>query len=276
MFISTRELFQQADENGSAIGAFNTNNLEVTEAIVGAANELKLPLLIQTTPSAIKYAGLKEIFTIVKTAIDESQIPMAIHLDHGDNIEIVKQCLEIGYKSVMFDGSKLPFEENVAETKKVVELAHQFGAFVEGEIGVVSRGESGVKNAENSYTDPEEASQFAKLTGVNSLAVSVGNVHGAPSGEKLNIDLIKEIHKVVPVPLVLHGASGLSKSDISAAISAGIRKINIDTQLRKAFQNSVAENAPKPEMEFRQFLEEATFDTKQVVKKYLKIFNALE
>jgi len=276
MFASARELFKQAEENKVAIGAFNTNNLEVTQAIIAGAEKLQLPVIIQTTPSAIQYAGLDEIFALVKELINDTKIPAAIHLDHATEINLVKECLEKGYRSVMFDGSKLPFEENVAVTKRVVDLAHRYDAFVEGEIGRIAKGEEGVDEGESNFTNPEEATKFAVLTGVNSLAVSIGNIHGAPSGEKLNLNLLKEINEKVDIPLVLHGASGLGRGDLHQAIEFGVRKINIDTQIRRAFKVGLQENIDDPNKDIRDYLSDAKEDVEQVVERYLKIFNNIE
>ena len=276
MFISPRELFRKAEEKKVAIGAFNTNNLEITQAIVGAAESLNLPAIIQTTPKAIAYAGLKELFAIVKIAIDQAKAPITIDLDHCRDFDLLKKCLECGYKSVMFDGSHLPFEENVAATKKAVDLAQRFEAFVEGEIGRISKGEEGIKDGSGDFTDPDEAADFAKLTGVNSLAISIGNVHGAPSGEKLNLNLLKEINEKVDIPLVLHGASGLGRGDLRQAIEFGVRKINIDTQIRRAFKVGLQENIDDPNKDIRDYLSDAKEDVEQVVERYLKIFNNIE
>lgn len=276
MFISPRELFVQAENKKIAIGAFNTNNLEVTQAIIAAAETVDVPIIIQTTPKAIDYAGLDEIFAIIKTAIDNSKMPATIHLDHAIELDVVKNCLDKGYKSVMFDGSRLAFPENVAATKKVVDLAHRYDAFVEGEIGRISKGEEGVENGSSGLTDPDEAEKFVKLTGVNSLAISIGNIHGAPEGEKLNLGLLKSIKQKVDVPLVLHGASGLSRNDIKQAIESGVRKINIDTQIRRAFKQSLEENVDDPNKDIRDFLTDAKEDVETVVIKYLKIFNNLD
>ncbi len=276
MFISPRELYKSADSKKVAIGAFNTNNLEVTQAIVAGAEAVRLPIIIQTTPKAIDYAGLNELFAVIKAAIDDTKIPVTVHLDHCTEIDLVKICLEKGYRSVMFDGSSLPFEENVAATKKVVDLAHQFDAFVEGEIGRISKSEEGVSNGKPAYTDPDEAKNFARLTGVNSLAISIGNIHGAPQGEKLNIDLLKLINQKVDIPLVLHGASGLSRIDLKQAIDNGIRKINIDTQIKKAFKKSLQEDVDDPNKDIRDCLTNAKEDVELVVIKYLKIFNGID
>ncbi|HPL01449.1 MAG TPA: class II fructose-bisphosphate aldolase [bacterium] len=276
MFISLRELYKMAEEKNVGIGAFNTNNLEITQAIVSAAEELSLPLIVQTTPGAIEYAGLKELFGIVKTLIDESAVPLTIHLDHAKEIDLINRCLDIGYKSVMFDGSDLLFENNVSETKKVVDLAHKYGALVEGEIGVVGRSEEGREKVLQKYTDPDQAVNFVRLTGVDALAVSIGNVHGGPTKEKIDLDLLKKIDQVVDVPLVLHGASGLSGSDIVQAIKFGIRKINIDTQIKRSFKKGLQENIDDPDKDLRDYLSDAREDAENTIKKYLKLFNNIE
>jgi len=276
MFISLRELYKTAEEKNVGIGAFNTNNLEITQAIVSAAEELSLPLIVQTTPGAIEYAGLKELFGIVKTLIDESAVPLTIHLDHAKEIDLINRCLDIGYKSVMFDGSDLLFENNVSETKKVVDLAHKYGALVEGEIGVVGRSEEGREKVLQKYTDPDQAVNFVKLTGVDALAVSIGNVHGGPTKEKIDIELLKKIDQLVDIPLVLHGASGLSRSDIIQAIKFGVRKINIDTQIKRSFKKGLQENIDDPDKDLRDYLSDARDDTENTIKKYLKLFNNIE
>jgi len=275
MFISPRELFREAEEKKVAIGAFNTSNLETTQAIIAGAATVDAPIIIATTPKAIAYAGLSELFAIVKIAIDETEVPTTIHLDHCTEIELVKKCLNLGYRSVMFDGSRLSFPENVAATRRVVDLAHRLDAFVEGEIGIIARGEEGERSIEK-LTDPEEAKDFVRLTGVNTLAISIGNVHGAPAGEKLDIGLLKKINQAVQIPLVLHGASGVSRSDLKMAIENGIRKVNIDTQLKKAFKGGLQEGVRDPNKELRDLLSDAKEDVEQVVVKYSKILNNLE
>jgi len=276
MFISLRELYKTAEEKNIAIGAFNTNNLEITQSIVVAAESTGQSLIIQTTPSAIEYAGLKELFAIIKSLIDDAKVPLTIHLDHCKEIELINRCLDIGYRSVMFDGSDLIFENNVSETKKVVELAHKYGALVEAEVGVVGRSEEGREMVLQQYTDPNQAVEFARLTGTDSMAVSIGNVHGAPEDEKLNIDLLKTINEKVEIPLVLHGASGLSRTAISQAIANGVRKINIDTQLKKAFKSSLQDSVEDPESDFRDIMNEAKEDVEKVVVKYLKLFSQVD
>lgn len=276
MFTSLKDLYKKAEENGVAIGAFNTNNLEETQAIVRAAEKLKLPAIIQTSRKAIDYAGLSELFVLIKNLIDESEVQLVIHLDHAKEIELVEKCLKVGYRSVMFDGSEFPFEKNVLETRRVVELARQFGATVEGEIGAIGKGEEGVEGKNQEFTDPKEAAEFVKLTGVDSLAISIGNTHGAPKGEKIDFELLGQINQVVDVPLVLHGSSGLSSMMIKKAISLGVRKINIDTQLRRAFKAGVLEEINDKNSDIRDYLASGREEVGEVVERYLKIVNNIE
>ncbi|TSC94690.1 MAG: fructose-bisphosphate aldolase, class II [Candidatus Berkelbacteria bacterium Athens1014_28] len=276
MFTSLKDLYKIAEENSVAIGAFNTNNLEETQAIVSTAEKLNLPAIIQTSKKAIDYAGLSELFAVIKTFIDEAKVPLVVHLDHAKEIDLVEKCLKIGYRSVMFDGSEYPFEKNVTETRKVVELASHFGATVEGEIGTIGKGEEGVSGSGQKFTDPEEAAEFVKLTGVDSLAISIGNTHGAPKGEKIDFELLDRINQVVKIPLVLHGSSGLSPVTIKKAISLGVRKINIDTQLRRAFKAGVLEEINDKNSDIRDYLSSGREEVGEVVERYLKIVNNIE
>jgi len=237
MFINVGEELQKARENGYAIGAFNTSNLEVTKAICAAAKERNASVIIQTSPKSIKYAGLKQLFDIVKNEIEETGISAAIHLDHATDFELIREAIEVGYRSIMFDGSKLAFEENISETKKIVDYAHSKNVSVEGEIGIIPSGSQ--DEARPAVSDPEEVKRFVDITGVDSVAISIGNQHGAPEGEKIDLELLKKIAELVKIPLVLHGSSGLSDEDIKQAINTGVAKINIDTLIRRAFMEGL-------------------------------------
>lgn len=272
--LSLPEAYNQARKNGYAVGAFNTYNLEVTEAIARAASELRSPVIFQITPSAIEYAGLDQIFDIVNNAIKDYDVFAAIHLDHSKDFGVVKKCLEIGFNSVMIDGSTLSYDSNVDLTKKVVRFARDFGASVEAELGVISRAEGGMYTGEGEFTDPDLAHKFMEETGVDSLAVSIGNEHGAPKGEKLNFELLKNICEVVDKPIVIHGASGLTRHDIIKAIEAGAVKFNIDTNLKKAFLRGFSENMKKDEGDPRIVLGEVMADITKLVKDYIKIFGS--
>lgn len=261
---------EKARRGHYAIGAFNTSNLEVTKAICAAAKNFQFPILIQTTPSAVEYAGLKTIFDIVRDEIENSGIRAAIHLDHAKDLHIIEAAIEIGYKSVMFDGSKYSYEENIAMTEKVVQIARKKGVSVEAEIGVISHEEGGRISGNAVLSTPDQVSEFVKLTGVDSIAVSVGNEHGAPADEKLNLHLLRSIGEVVDIPLVIHGASGLSTGDIREAIHCGAAKFNIDTNIRKAFANAIEQSANP---DYREAMKEGMDDVRHVIHRYIKIFS---
>lgn len=270
--INVAEELKKAREGGYAIGAFNTNNLEVTKAICLAAAKFDVPILIQTTPSTIEYAGLSQIFDIVANEIKSTKIKAAIHLDHANDFHVVAEAIKAGYKSIMFDGSKYSFDENVTLTSKVVNFAHKYGVSVEAEVGVIAREEGGKLSHKAVYSAPEEVKKFISLTGVDSIAVSVGNEHGAPKGEKVDLRLLKKIAEVVDIPLVMHGASGLSVGDIREAIHMGVSKFNIDTNIRKAFTSAIESS---DEQDYREAIKDGMEHVEAVVEKYIKLFSNL-
>ncbi len=263
-----RELVK-ARNSHRAIGAFNTNNLEVTKAICRAAAKFDHPILIQTTPSAIEYAGLKTIFDIVTDEIAANHIKAAIHLDHAKDYKIIQQVIEVGYKSIMFDGSRYNYKENIQMTKEVVKFAHQHGVCVEAEVGVIGREEGGFVSGHSILSAPEQVRSFIEETGVDSIAVSVGNEHGAPKGEKVDLQLLKQIADVVEIPLVMHGASGLSFGDIREAIGIGVAKFNIDTNIKKAFVQEIEKSKAD---DYRDAMKEGMEEVEKVVEKYIKLF----
>lgn len=268
--INVTENLRHARENGYAIGAFNTNNLEVTKAICAAASKHNAPILIQTTPGAIEYAGLEQIFTIIENEIKDRGIKAAIHLDHAKDFSMIKRAVEIGYKSVMFDGSHFPFEENIVLTSKVVHYAHKHNVAVEAEVGVIAHEEGGRLSHKAVYSVPHEVKKFIEATGIDSVAVSVGNEHGAPKGERIDFGLLAKIAEVVNIPLVMHGASGLSTGDIREAISIGVSKFNIDTNIRKAFAGAI-ESSHEPD--YREAIKDGMEEVEKIVEKYIKIFS---
>ncbi len=248
--VKPHDIFKKAYVEGWALGAFNTSNLEVTQAIAWALKEKKSPGIIQTSEGAIEYAGLETIRDIIRDTANSVGVPVIIHLDHGKSFEIAEKCILAGYDSVMIDASSLPFAENVEVTKKVVELAHTHNVWVEGEIGAIQGKEgmlaSDIKLEDSLLTDPDQAAEFVKLTGVDALAISVGTLHGAFRGEeKIRFERLKQIKSKVFIPLVLHGASGLPESDLSEAVKYGVSKVNIDTELREAFHDTIIENEGK-------------------------------
>ncbi len=242
MLVSSKELLLDAQKHGYAVGAFNTNNLEITHAIIRAAEAKQAPILIQISAGAIRYAGLDFLPMIARQAAMKASVPVAIHLDHGPSFELVMKALRVGFTSVMRDASKLPFEQNVAEVVKVVEAAHAVGVPVEAEIGKIGGAEEHVVVSEREalMTDPDEAAKFVEASGCDFLAVAIGNAHGFYKGEpKLDFDRLAAIREKVPVPLVLHGASGIPDEQIRKAVERGICKINIDTEIRYAFATTV-------------------------------------
>ena len=246
MLLHIKELFKGEVVGHFAYPAFNTSNLEMTMGIIQAAEELHVPIIIETSEGAIKYAGLETLFEIMATQAINSSVPIALHMDHGKDVEQLKRGIELGYSSVMIDHSQLPYEENVRDTKEMVLFAHSEGAWVQGEIGKIRGKEDwvSVSESESLLTDPDEAEKFAQETGIDTLACSFGTVHGIikMNGEaKPHVDLarIKAVHEKVKLPLVLHGASGVPEDVITKAIENGIAIINIDTELRIAYDEAL-------------------------------------
>ena len=259
--VTTKEMFEKSMKEHYAIGAFNINNMEFIQAITEAANEAKSPVILQVSSSAIKYAQMKYLIKMVEAAVESTDIPIALHLDHGPDFETCKMCIDNGFTSVMIDGSKYDFEENVALTKKVVEYAHSKGVVVEAELGKLAGVEDEVNVAEDDarYTDPEQAKEFVERTGCDSLAIAIGTSHGAykfKGDAKLRFDILAKIKEKLPnTPIVLHGASsvipelvemcnnnggnipgakGCPNEMLKQAGENGVSKINVDTDLRLA------------------------------------------
>ena len=265
--VTTKDMFEKSMKEGFAIGAFNVNNMEFIQAIVDAAAEQNSPVILQASSSAIKYARINYLMKMVQAAVEEHpNVPVAIHLDHGPDFETCKMCVDAGFTSVMFDGSKYDFEENIRLTKEVVDYAHAHGVVVEAELGKLAGIEDDVNVSENDamYTDPEQAEEFVKRTGVDSLAIAIGTSHGAYKfkGEaKLRFDILKEIKARIPnTPIVLHGAStvipelvdmcnqyggnipgakGVPDEILHEASMSGVSKINVDTDLRLAMTAAI-------------------------------------
>ncbi len=302
--VSTKEMFKKAYEGGYAIGAFNVNNMEIIQGITEAAKEVNAPLILQVSAGARKYANHTYLVKLVEAAVEETGLPIALHLDHGDSFELCKSCIDGGFTSVMIDGSHLPYEENVALTKKVVEYAHARGVAVEGELGRLAGIEDAVNvSAEDaSYTRPEEVVDFVTRTGVDSLAIAIGTSHGAykfKPGQKpqLRFDILEEVTKQLPgFPIVLHGASsvipeyveminanggdmpdaiGIPEEMLREAAKSAVCKINIDSDLRLAMTGSIRKylNENPSHFDPRQYLKPARAAIKDLVKK--KIVNVL-
>ncbi|MGC9348179.1 MAG: class II fructose-1,6-bisphosphate aldolase [Anaerolineae bacterium] len=242
MLVTSKELLLDAQKHGYAVGAFNTNNLEITHAIFRAAEAKRSPILVQISAGAMRYAGVEFLPMIVAKWAQLASIPAAIHLDHGPDFETVVKAVRAGFTSIMRDASSLPYEENVAEVRKVVELCHAIDIPVEAEIGRLGGAEEHVVVSEREalMSDPDECVRFVEDAGFDFLAVAIGNAHGFYKGEpKLDFDRLEAIQDKVPVPLVLHGASGIPDHQITMAVERGICKINIDTEIRNAFIRTV-------------------------------------
>ncbi|MBD5168758.1 MAG: class II fructose-1,6-bisphosphate aldolase [Oscillibacter sp.] len=236
------DLLCRAQREHYAVGAFNAENMEMVQAIIAAAEELKAPVIVQTTPSTISYASTKMYQSMVLAEAQKASVPVVMHLDHGDSYARCIDAIRAGYTSVMIDGSKLPFEENIALSKKVEEAAAAAGVDVEAELGTVGGKEDGhvVLDADAIYTKPAQAKEFAERSGVQFLVVAIGTAHGFYKGEpKLDFDRLEEIRKVVDIPLVLHGASGVPDEMVRRAIGLGICKVNFATELRAAYTAGV-------------------------------------
>lgn len=264
--VTTKEIFEKSMKEGFAIGAFNVNNMEIIQAIVDAASEENSPVILQASSSAIKYARPNYLKKMVEAAVEETNIPIALHLDHGPDFETCKACIDAGFTSVMIDGSKYDFEENVALTKKVVDYAHERGVVVEAELGKLAGIEDdvNVSASDAMYTDPEQAKEFVERTGCDSLAIAIGTSHGAYKfkGEaKLRFDILAKVKELIPnTPIVLHGAStvipelvemcnkygadipgakGVPDEILNEASKSGVSKINVDTDLRLAMTAAI-------------------------------------
>lgn len=298
--VTSTEMFKKAYEGGYAIGAFNVNNMEIIQGITEAAKEVNAPLILQVSAGARKYANSTYLMKLVEAAIIETGLPICLHLDHGADFDICKSCIDSGFTSVMIDGSKLPFEENIALTKQVVEYAHDHGVVVEGELGKLAGIEDDVNvSAEDaSYTRPEEVEEFVTRTGVDSLAIAIGTSHGAykfKPGQKpqLRFDILEEIGKRLPeYPIVLHGASsvipeyveminsnggampdaiGIPEDMLRQAAKMAVCKINIDSDLRLAMTGTVRKYMAEHPDHFdpRQYLKPARENIKELVKHKL-------
>ena len=295
--VTTKEMFKKAYEGGYAVGAFNVNNMEMIQAIVEAANECRSPVILQVSAGARKYANPTYLRHLVFAAAEETDIPIALHLDHGADFEICKSCIENNFTSVMIDASSKPWEENIALTKQVVEYAHDHGVVVEAELGKLAGIEDDVhvEAHDAMFTSPDEVEEFTSRTGIDSLAIAIGTSHGAykfkPGQDpKLRIDILEEIGRRLPgFPIVLHGASsvpqdqvaivnefggsmpnaiGIPESELRKAAKLAVCKINIDSDLRVAFTAAIRKHLAENPSHFdpRQYLGDARANMKEMVK----------
>ncbi|MBQ7506334.1 MAG: class II fructose-bisphosphate aldolase [Lachnospiraceae bacterium] len=241
MLVTSKELLLDAQKKGYAVGAFNVENMEMVMAVLAAAEETGSPVIMQTTPGTLKYAGTDFYLANVRAAAERTKLPVVMHLDHGNSFALAMEAFRRGYTSIMIDGSKLPFEENIALTKSVTDACHPGNVPVEAELGRVGGKEDDLDNGdENPYTDPEEAKEFVKRADPDSLAVGVGTSHGVYKGvPKVNVDVLTQIRNVVDIPLVLHGTSGVPDDQVRDCVSRGICKVNYATDLRIAYTKGV-------------------------------------
>ncbi len=296
--ITSKKMFEKAYKGGYAIGAFNVNNMEIIQGITEAAKEVQAPLILQVSAGARKYAKHVYLMKLIEAAIEDTGLPICVHLDHGDSFETCKSCIDGGFTSVMIDGSHHSFEDNIKETKRVVEYAHDRGVVVEAELGRLAGVEDDIKvsKEDSSYTDPDQVTEFVAKTGVDSLAIAIGTSHGAykfHGDAKLRFDILEEVQKRLPnFPIVLHGASsvipefveminkyggrmpgaqGVPEEMLRKAASMAVCKINIDSDLRLAMTASIREHfALYPDhFDPREYLKPARENIKQIVKHKL-------
>jgi len=278
-FVSLKDLMQAAEAGKYAVGAFNCNNMEIIQAIITAAELEKSPVIVQASQGAIKYAGLAYIVAMTRVAAEAASVPVCLHLDHGTSFEQVMQCIRQGFSSVMIDGSKLPLEENIELTNRVLAVARAVGVSVEAELGRIGGTEDNVSVSEREafFTDPEEAKYFVDKTGVDALAVAVGTAHGRYKGvPKLDFPRLQKIRELTGVPLVLHGSSGVPDEAIREAVALGVRKINIDTNIREAFVKGLREALAKDpeEIDPRKILGPAKEEMIAVIREKIRLFGS--
>lgn len=278
-FVTLKELMVQAEEGKYAVGAFNCNNMEIIQAIIQAAEEEQSPVIVQASQGAIKYAGLSYITAMTKLAAEQATIPVALHLDHGTSFEQVVQCIKQGFSSVMIDGSKLELDDNIQLTNRVLAVARAVGVSVEAELGKIGGTEDDitVNEWEASMTDPEEARLFVEKTGVDALAIAIGTAHGQYKGTpKLDFERLAKIKELVSVPIVLHGSSGVPDQAIRQAIELGVRKINIDTNIREAFVKGVKDVLAKNpnEIDPRKILGPAKAEMTAIIREKIRLFGS--
>jgi len=277
--VTLKEVLQEAERGGYAVGAFNTNNMEIVQAIVETAEEERAPVILQASQGALKYAGLSYITAMVRAAATGASVPVVLHLDHGTSFEQAMLCLRHGFTSVMFDGSKYALADNIAHTLRVAEVAHAMEASVEGELGKIGGTEDDISVEEKDafMTDPAEAEEFVAATGVDALAVAIGTAHGPYKGKPvLDFARLAAIRDRVKIPLVLHGASGVPAESIRRAIELGVCKINIDTDIRQAFTRGVKhvlQNSPA-EYDPRKILGPAKAEMKAVIREKIRLFGS--
>ena len=277
MYKTLKEVTQTATQLNMTIGAFNTHNLEMMPEMIRAAKELGVPIIIQTSIATAKYIGYKVMVTVAKEMAEDEMVDVCLHLDHAKDFDEIKAAIDAGFSSVMFDGSALPFKENIAKTKMVVAYAHAHGASVEGELGTIGGTEEGICVSEDDkkYTRPQDAAIFVKETNVDALAIAIGTNHGQyQSKTEVNIPLLKKIHAAVDIPLVLHGGTGVKEEDYQELIDNGIRKFNVGTELLVNWTRVAKEKFQETEVNksLRHNIIPANMAVKEIVKHKAGLF----
>lgn len=277
--VSMNEFLPKAKANKYAVGQFNMNNLEFAQAITEAAMELNSPFIFGVSEGALKYMGIEFTVALAEAAAKKSGLPIALHLDHGSSFDVAMKCIRAGFSSVMFDGSHHPYEENIRLTKEIVKAAHAMGVSVEGELGTIGGTEDdiSVDEANASLAKPDEAIRFYEETGVDALAIAVGTAHGMYAGEpNIHFDIIEEVSKAIPAPLVLHGGSGVPDEMIKKAIQAGAAKINVNTENQVAATQTIRDVLNKDAKVYdpRKYLSPARSAMIEVVKGKIELFGS--
>lgn len=275
MLVTLQSVLAKAQRGKYAVGAFNISDLEQLQGVMWAAEKLRSPVIINTSTKAIAYGGLVNLSAIVQAMATHSRVPVVLNLDHGRALVDVKNCLRAGWTGVMFDGSTLPWSENIRRTAAAKRMAQVYGVGVEGEIGQVKYPPELKKSPIPILATPDQAQEFVRRTKVDALAVGIGNSHGLPiPGERLHFDVLQAIHRAVRLPLVLHGASGTLDASIRRAISLGICKINIDTDLRLAFTAAVRQALTPNDFDPRSYLQAGRLAVYQTVVRKITLFGS--
>ncbi|MCU6710687.1 class II fructose-1,6-bisphosphate aldolase [Paenibacillus sp. J5C_2022] len=277
--VSMNEFLPKAKANKFAVGQFNMNNLEFAQAAVEAAIAEKSPFIYGVSEGALRYMGIEFTVAMAEAAAKKSGLPIALHLDHGSSFEVAMKCIRAGFSSVMFDGSHYGLEENIALTKEVVKAAHAMGVSVEGELGTIGGVEDDleVDEADAKLAKPEEAIRFYEETGVDCLAIAVGTAHGMYKGEpKIHYDIIQKVSDAIPVPVVLHGGSGVPDEAIRLSVQAGVGKINVNTENQVAFTNTIREKlaADSNVIDPRKYLTPARDAMVAVIREKIRLFGS--
>ena len=286
MIVHIQKILKKSQKGGYAVGAFNTSNLEVTLGICRAAMRYQSPIIMQVSEATIEYAGIDVITAIVNSIAkgEAKNVPIALHLDHGHSLEIIKDCIKAGFSSVHMDASTYPYEENIAMTRMASDFAHKFGVWTQGELGSMfgKEGMSMVKlpdDPDSFMTDPSKVKDFVKRSGIDALAVSIGTMHGSFEGKELiDFNRLKKIRKNTNKPLVLHGASGTKDNEIRRAVKMGINIINIDTDIRIGFTKALQKTLSKKISFYdpRKVMKPSINEVSNVVGHKMTIFNSIQ